>query len=950
MMLFLIFLISILSINVISAEDIETSNNFILNSDENILGTNDMPSTDIGNNEINEETNFNENDDLTEENIDFSYDFDETEDLEKVISEYNSVLQNGTTTINMISSEYDSININYDNQNRNLIINGNNAIISSNFNLSVGENSTVIINSIAINGTVNIVNNGTLYLMNDSFINNFLSTCLIDNNKNLFINDSLFMEITSVLLNNKNLASINNSQILGIKSTASFSSLITNQGKLMIDNTVLSENVMYNFINDPNDYDFVNEDTEFYKVAEVLIINSKLNNSLHYVNPYIQAKQITILNSSLNSLKVGYTDNPIVILAASEIIMLDNNLSDINISLDSETFTSVNNYDENGIWNETIGIDNEELIVQTSENVENFLNHDVIIVYRPQLSETQITIDEINEAIYGENITIQGQLTDTYGNVLSNANIEISSNFNEGYNTTTDDNGKYNYTFQIIQMGENIITVEYEGDDLYNESINSTTFNVTKKASKITVNNISDVQYTDNVTITGKYTDIDGNNLRYTPIVITINGVKYSNYTNSEGVFTYTFRLNKLGENNVTVAYPGNSRYKGANDSTTFNVTKKDTKFTLNIPNQIQYSDIITINGQYTDTNGVNLRYTPIILTVNNQSYTLTTNATGEFAYNLIAKSVGINNVSVLYQGNARYNKCEENITFEVYKKETIFSIDKISEVEYTDSINITGRYTDIDGNNLRYTPIKLKVNDNQFNIYTDSAGQFIFMVKALQVGTNNVTVSYGGNARYASAIGETSFEVDRKSTIFTINTISQKSYTDNVVINGTYRDINGNNLRYTPIKLIINNKEYTVTTNVYGQFSFTLKATTVGTNTITVSYPGNARYAGASINTTFKVVPKPTNITLNLSQKQAKSNITLLGKFTDKDGLPLRYTPLIVNINGKKFTVTTDANGNYNHSFLPSTAGNYYLTVSYNGNARYAAASNTKTFKIIKT
>ena len=123
-----------------------------------------------------------------------------------------------------------------------------------------------------------------------------------------------------------------------------------------------------------------------------------------------------------------------------------------------------------------------------------------------------------------------------------------------------------------------------------------------------------------------------------------------------------------------------------------------------------------------------------------------------------------------------------------------------------------------------------------------------------------------------------------------------------------------------------------------------------MGQNRVNVSYLGNARYAGASANLTFNVVPKATNISVKLSQKQAKANIEVNGNFTDKDGLSLRYTPLTININGNKTTVTTDTNGAYTYSFLPSTSGSYTLTVSYGGNARYAATTTIKTFKIVKS
>ncbi len=1047
----LLFFIIILSANVVSAEIQEVSNvdmtdEIIDNADEtsvvkynpNDLNKNqktDYKTDSIGTIDSAEEDNMMENED---------YDIKVTDYFEEILYYYNYLNINGTTTINMVLPEYDSINLDYDNKVRELIINGNDTVITGNINVNIGNNSIVTINSITLNGTVNIVNNGTLYLNNVSFMNNDVSTYLIENNKNLYMNDCLFMDINYGIIDNRNIVSINNSQISRISSNLQDSPLMKNQGKILIENTVLSDNVMTSFINDTNDYDFANEETEYYKVAEILIINSQLNYSSHYLNPLMQAKKITIINSSLNNIKLEYSEEDSTDLVADEIIMLDNYLNAVNINSYSENFISINNNDENGLWNETSDIDVEETYAKTAEYVETFLADDVIIVYKPHSIETKIIFDNIEEAVYGEDLTVTGQLIDVDGNSLNDTPIIISSNFTQPFETTTDDEGKYSYTFQITQMGENYLTVEFAGNDSYKQSINTTTFNVTRKASIITLDDIMDVQYTDYVTITGKYTDIDNKNLRYTPIIITVNGVRYVNDTNAYGIFTFTFRTNKLGENNVDVTYQGNSRYKGANNSTTFIVTRKDTHFIFNIPAQVQYTDNITIIGKYADTNGINLRYTPITLTVNNKKYSLTTNDTGDFTLTMKATNLGTNNVSASYPGNNRYNKCETNITFDVVRKDTVFMVDVPSEVQYTDNIsivgkyldsngvnlrytpitliinnvkntittdgvggfkytmkatnlgvnnvsvfypgnnrynkseknitfevvrkgtfftlnkiltveygdnvNITGCYADINSNNLRYTPINLEVNKKEFVVYTDSYGKFSFLIKAENIGTNNVTVSYGGNARYSPANLTTTFIVNRKSTQFTLNKISQKSYSDEVIITGKYTDANKNNLRYTPVKLVVNSKEYSITTNAYGEFSLTIKATTVGKNNVTVSYPGNTRYAGASSNLSFNVVPKTTNITIQLSQKQPKTNITLEGNLTDKDGLSLRYTPLTINLNGTKTTVTTDVNGYFKFLFLPTKAGSYNLTVSYNGNSRYAATSVSKTFKIIKS
>ncbi|MBE6486690.1 MAG: hypothetical protein E7Z85_07625 [Methanosphaera stadtmanae] len=88
------------------------------------------------------------------------------------------------------------------------------------------------------------------------------------------------------------------------------------------------------------------------------------------------------------------------------------------------------------------------------------------------------------------------------------------------------------------------------------------------------MNPIADKKVNTYVTINGKYTDNNGNNLRYTPITITINGIKYTNSTNSNGEYAYTFKVTTLGTNNITVSYLGNSRFIGATTNRSFKVTQ----------------------------------------------------------------------------------------------------------------------------------------------------------------------------------------------------------------------------------------------------------------------------------------------------------------------------------------------------------------------------------------
>ena len=144
----LLFFIIILSANVVSAEIQEVSNvdmtdEIIDNADEtsvvkynpNDLNKNqktDYKTDSLGTIDSGEEDNLMENKD---------YEINVTDNLEEVIYNQNSLNINGTTTINMVLSEYDSINLDYDNKVRKLIINGNDTVITGNVNLNIGNNS-----------------------------------------------------------------------------------------------------------------------------------------------------------------------------------------------------------------------------------------------------------------------------------------------------------------------------------------------------------------------------------------------------------------------------------------------------------------------------------------------------------------------------------------------------------------------------------------------------------------------------------------------------------------------------------------------------------------------------------------------------------------------------------------------------------------------------------------
>ena len=81
--------------------------------------------------------------------------------------------------------------------------------------------------------------------------------------------------------------------------------------------------------------------------------------------------------------------------------------------------------------------------------------------------------------------------------------------------------------------------------------------------TKITINKIANTQYTETTTIKGTFKSISGKVLP-AKLTININGKNYITKSDVNGTFTFKYKTNAVGTNNVTVTYAGNTKYKSA--------------------------------------------------------------------------------------------------------------------------------------------------------------------------------------------------------------------------------------------------------------------------------------------------------------------------------------------------------------------------------------------------
>ena len=217
-------------------------------------------------------------------------------------------------------------------------------------------------------------------------------------------------------------------------------------------------------------------------------------------------------------------------------------------------------------------------------------------LYQPYYDKTNKIID------------ISGVVYDNQNNYLKKAPVTININ-GKYYKTTTDNYGYFSYQVKPTKTGTNQITVTYPGNNKFIKSSAQTTINIPiVKATKITMDSISETTLGDYVYITGQFTDNNYNALKNTNIRLTINGKNYNTKTDEYGYYYYPYKTNKAGTNKVTPTYPGNSNYKASSTTKTFTVNydyhsyAKSQKRYIENPNDYGPHFIVStikLNGRY---------------------------------------------------------------------------------------------------------------------------------------------------------------------------------------------------------------------------------------------------------------------------------------------------------------------------------------------------------------
>ena len=563
--------------------------------------------------------------------------------------------------------------------------------------------------------------------------------------------------------------------------------------------------------------------------------------------------------------------------------------------------------------------------------------------------------------------------------------------------------GKTTIPLKNFAVGEYNLTVVLWDSKYYESSNASTIFKVSKFDTNLTIN-VDDVKSGEDATAT---ITVNPDNLRGEAILC-VNGVNTTIFLKSE-VTNITMHNLTSGSYNVTVYYPGDSKYAPSNATTTFKVLRDSCNLTVNITYNDDLTGIITVKTNPNTCTGEIGAY------INNEFYKLNlTNGTAVFNVNF---TKGSNYIYVLYLGDKQFESASWNTTLNITSIDFILSGENLTIKEQDNSL-YHFNLTDTDGTPYVYAKVEINIDNKNYTVMTNSkglgylnlnlkAGEYILkatfngftvenkiIVKPADLNIDIKDILAGETEVItanlpANATGNITFIVDGKTYNKTLKNgaasveianLGLGKHSLKVIYSGDSNYINNTkevefNIKNSLSSITINSikdgiygESITITANITrgadGNVTFTIDSDSktveivngvakvtfnkvnAGDKTVKATYNGNNIYQGSSDSKEFKIAKAPSNISITTSEIVEGQNVRIWAIVNDDATGNVTFRILGLYSPRNK----TISNGNASWLISPLTSGSYTINAYYNGDNNYLSSNTTMVISVNQT
>ncbi len=470
-----------------------------------------------------------------------------------------------------------------------------------------------------------------------------------------------------------------------------------------------------------------------------------------------------------------------------------------------------------------------------------------------------------NLRIYNtESGTYTVSLTKENGEGIANKKITITLN-NNTYKKTTDKNG--NATLKIsLDTGIYIIKATYNNKTITN------TITVMEDAF-LNTNDVKTFENTD-FTFTAQLKDHKDNPIKNAKITFKIENKTYTKTTNNKGEATINLKLKRgnyiitttyksiINENNITIQE--------------FNLTGEDITF-YNTENATYH---ITLK----DKKGNGIANEKIIITLNNETYTVTTDNNGS-----ASKEISLDTGKYIIQAQYKNDIIKNTITVLEDAFLNTNDIKAYDDVDFTFAVELK----DHKNNPIKNAKITFKIENKKYTRTTNNKGEAKLNLN-LKKGNYIITTTY------KSIINENYITV-----------VNLKLKAENITFyntqNGTYYatliNDEGHGIKGKTITITFNNTIYTKTTDENG--NAILKIIDLDTGNYTIE----AQYKNQIITNKITVL-QDRFLSVNNTKAYENVDFTHIALLTDHTGKGVENEIITFKINGETYTNKTDKNG----------------------------------------
>ena len=318
------------------------------------------------------------------------------------------------------------------------------------------------------------------------------------------------------------------------------------------------------------------------------------------------------------------------------------------------------------------------------------------------------------------------------------------------------------------------------------------------------------------------------------------------------------------------------------------------------------------------------LHKTVFHLNINGTNYTATiTDGKAVFNEN-IRLAEGRYNITA-YFGDKKYENKTATGVFYVSKHETPMTIEDITAIKVGDKaiVKVTAP-SDV------LNDIYIEIDGVKYTDHTVSEGKAVFEVPIMSNGTRTVVATYDGGNKYSFNSSTQKFDVGKRNSYVKVDVINT-TVGSGAFINVT---VPANATGYVIVK--VDNTNYTINLTG-GKGNVTVYNLENKTYDVTVTYIGDYQYLSSTNATKLAIDKLTTTFEVN------GTNITVGAAEFIRFETPDNITGLVkVEINDKNYTAFVNE-GKGNLSVCGLEAGDYNVTVYFEGNYKYLPAASAK-------